>query len=140
MPSRSVCRVWSEPYLLKGTVKFKMFFHKISFIEFSLKDDFLSPPCLKRNDHRRCFVQKGVPKNFANFIVKKTHVFGSLFYKIAGLGLLKRDSNTGIFLWNLRISKKHLFWKTSGNNCFCLNFRKNKLRSNSIPCTSVIIN
>ena len=28
--------------------------------------------------------------------------------------LLKRNSNTGAFLWNLR----HLFWRTSGNHCF----------------------
>ena len=45
----------------------------------------------------------------------------SLFNKVAGLGsatLLKRDSNTGVFLWNLWNFQEQLFLKTSMNNCF----------------------
>ena len=45
------------------------------------------------SSQRRCSVKKGVRKNFPNFTGK--HLCWSLF-------LLKRDSNTGIFLWNLR--------------------------------------
>ena len=33
--------------------------------------------------------------------------------------LLKRDSYTGVFLWNLRNSEEHLFWKQL-NDCFCV--------------------
>ena len=33
--------------------------------------------------------------------------------------LLKRESNTVIFLWNLRNFEEHLFWRTSANDCFC---------------------
>ena len=31
--------------------------------------------------------------------------------------LLKRDSNTGFFLWILRNFQEHLFWRTSVNHC-----------------------
>ena len=41
----------------------------------------------------RCSVKKGVLKNFANFTEK--HMCWSLI-------LLKRDTNTGAFLWNLQ--------------------------------------
>ena len=36
--------------------------------------------------------------------------------------VLKRDSNTGAFLWNLRNFQEHLFWRTSANDCFCRGF------------------
>ena len=35
--------------------------------------------------------------------------------------LLKRDSNTGVLLLNLRNFWEHLFWRTSGNGCFWIN-------------------
>ena len=41
--------------------------------------------------------------------------------------LLKRDSNTGLFLWILRNFKEHLFWRTSANRYFCL-FQVNSLK------------
>ena len=57
-----------------------------------------------RNSHRRCSVKKGVLKNFANFTGKCLRL--SLFLiKLQALRLatlLKRDSNTGVFLWNLQ--------------------------------------
>ena len=57
----------------------------------------------------------GVLKNFANFTGK--HLCWSLFFKklqaFRSEMLLKRDSYTGVFLWNLRNSEEHLFWKTS---------------------------
>ena len=34
--------------------------------------------------------------------------------------LLKRDSNTGVFLWILWNLSEHLFWRTSANSCFWL--------------------
>ena len=34
--------------------------------------------------------------------------------------LLKRHSYTGVFPWNLINSQKHLFWRTSVNDCFCV--------------------
>ena len=33
--------------------------------------------------------------------------------------LLKRDSNTDVFLWISRNFQEHLFWRTSANGCFC---------------------
>ena len=58
---------------------------------------------LFRRSHQRCSV-KGVPENFANFTGK--HLCQSLFLKklqaFRSVTLLKRNSNTGVFLWNLR--------------------------------------
>ena len=34
--------------------------------------------------------------------------------------LLKRDPNTGVFLWTLRNFYEHLCWSTSANDCFCI--------------------
>ena len=34
--------------------------------------------------------------------------------------LLKGDSNTGAFLWNLRNFQEHLFWRKSAKDCFCV--------------------
>ena len=84
------------------------------------------PRC--RSSLRRCSVRKGVLKNFAIFAGE--HLCLSLFLinKVAGLKanllkrrlatLLKRNSNTDIFLWILRNFQEHLIWKTSANGCF----------------------
>ena len=62
-----------------------------------------------------------VLQNFANFTGK--HLCWSLFFKklqaFRPATLLKRDSYTGVFLWNLRNSEEHLFWKQL-NDCFCV--------------------
>ena len=45
------------------------------------------------------------------------------FSKVKGLQacvFIKRDSNTGVFLWTLRNFKEHIFWRTSSNYCFCI--------------------
>ena len=34
--------------------------------------------------------------------------------------LLKRVSNTGVFLWTLQNLQDHLFWSTYANKCFCI--------------------
>ena len=56
----------------------------------------------------------GVLKNFANFTGKR--LCWSLFFKelqaFRPATLLKRNSYTGVFLWNLRNSEEHLFRKT----------------------------
>ena len=38
--------------------------------------------------------------------------------------LLKRESNTGVFLWILEHFKEDLFWRTSANDSFCRQFLK----------------
>ena len=57
-------------------------------------------------------------KNFAIFTGK--HLWWSLF--LIKLQTFrpdsKKDSNTDIFLWMLRNVEKHLFWRTSGDDCF----------------------
>ena len=59
-----------------------------------------------RNSHQRCSVKKGLLKNFANFTGK--HLCWSLFL-IELLDFIKtlskRDSNTGVFLWNVKFLK-----------------------------------
>ena len=53
---------------------------------------------------------------------KKAYVLQSLFSKAAGLKaailLLKRDSKTGAFLWNLRNFQEHLFSENTSGGCF----------------------
>ena len=74
---------------------------------------------LKRS-YWRCSVKKGVFKNFANFTVK--HMCWSfILIKLRAFRpatLLKRDSNTNIFVWNFQNFLEHLFWRTSVNGRF----------------------
>ena len=49
-----------------------------------------------RSSHWNSYVEKGVLRNFANFIGK--HLCRSLFL----IDLLKRDCSTYVFLWNLQ--------------------------------------
>ena len=67
----------------------------------------------------KVFCKNGVLKNLANFTEK--HLCWSLFLiKLrASVSLLKRGSNTSVFLWNLRNFSENLFFRTSRNNCFC---------------------
>ena len=64
-----------------------------------------------KSSHRRCSTQKAVLKSFAIFTGK--HLCWSPFLiKLPALSratLLKRDSNTAIFLWILRIFKSTYF-------------------------------
>ena len=58
---------------------------------------------------------RSVLKNFANF-TEKHLCWGLLFTKLLtfrAATLLKKGPNTGVFLWNLRNSEEHLFWRTS---------------------------
>ena len=73
---------------------------------------------LLRSSHRRCSVKKGVFKNLQKFTGK--HLCCSLFLiklqVFRPATLLNSDSDTDVFLW---IFTKHLFWRTSANDCFC---------------------
>ena len=60
-----------------------------------------------------CSVKKGVLENFAKFTEK--NLCWSAWRPAT---LLKRDSDTSVFLWILRNFPEHLFWKTSANGCF----------------------
>ena len=75
-----------------------------------------------RNSHCQMFFKIGALKNFAAFTGK--HRFWSVSWmKLLAwrsVNILKRDSNTGVFLWILRNFYGHLFWRTSANGCFCL--------------------
>ena len=72
-----------------------------------------------RGSHQKCSVKKGVLKNFSIFTEK--HLCWSLFLiklqVFRAAALLKRDSNTGFFLWILPNFQKHLFWRTPVNGC-----------------------
>ena len=61
-------------------------------------------------------------QNFANF--KGKHLCCSLFFKklqaLRPATLLKRDSYTGVFLWNLRNSEEQLFRRTSERLLLCI--------------------
>ena len=65
-----------------------------------------------KSSHRRFSIKKAVLKNFAIFTGK--HQCWSLFL----VKLLKRDSNTGVFLSILRDFYEHLFWRTDAKHCF----------------------
>ena len=68
------------------------------------------------------FCKKGVFKNFANFTVK--HLCWSLFLItlqfLKPATLLKRYSNTDVFLWNLWNFQENLYWWKPENNYFFL--------------------
>ena len=70
------------------------------------------------------FYKKSVLKNFALFLGKLLcwSLFLIKLQAFSPASLLKRDSNTGVFMCILRIFKKHLFWKTYANGCFWLFF------------------
>ena len=65
-----------------------------------------------RSSRSQIFFKIGIVKIFENFVVK--HLCWSLFLiKLEvwrSAVLLKRDSNTGVFLWNMRNFEEHLFF------------------------------
>ena len=77
----------------------------------------------------KVFYKKAVLKNFAIFTGKRLcwSLFLIKLQDSSPAFLLKRDSNTGLFLWILRNFKEHLFWRTSANRYFCL-FQVNSLK------------
>ena len=77
--------------------------------------------CSYRSGHRRWFIKKSILKNFAIFSGK--NLCWSLFLiklqVFRSATLLKRYSNTGVFLLILRNFQEQLFWITSARGCFC---------------------
>ena len=83
---------------------------------------------LSRSSHRSCSVKKGVLKNLTNFTEKQMwwSLFSIKFQTFSPATLLKIDSDTGVFLWIMRIFWEYLFSRTSVNDyfsrsgCLCL--------------------
>ena len=75
---------------------------------------------------RRSRIHKQPPEVFLKFFANFTgkHLCWSLFFtKLQAFRpatLLKIDSYTGVFLWNLRNSEEHLFWRTSERLLLCI--------------------
>ena len=94
----------------------------------------LAPPPLLKNTW--CVYQKQPPKLFFKKISKiSLGKWWSLF--LIKLIKLKRDSNTGAFLWNLWNFWEHQFWRTSANDCFWYtNIRMHRLEPWQLSPTS----
>ena len=67
---------------------------------------------------RAAVYKKVVLKKLAKFT--GVHLCQSLFFnKVAGQQLyLKRDPDTGVFLWILQNFQEHLFYRTPLDDCF----------------------
>ena len=63
------------------------------------------------------FIKTGALKNFTNLTGK--HCCWSLFLRKLQATLLKRDSNAGVFLRNLRMFYKHLISQITSGGCLC---------------------
>ena len=72
-----------------------------------------------RSSHRRCSLKKGVLKSFSFFLIKL------LAWKACNI-IKKRLQQRYYFLWMLWNFSKHLFWRTSANDCLWIsvNFMK----------------
>ena len=94
--------IWTGKYRLESLRKILVLFSDLHYSEwrFFLYFNLRKHPL-------EVFCKKGVLKNFADFTGK--HWCWSLV-------LLKRDSNTGVFLENLRSFQEHLFWRTTAND------------------------
>ena len=72
----------------------------------------------RESSHRGCSIEKSVLKKFTTFSGKHlrwSHFLTKLLvWRL--LTLLKRESNSGVFLWILRHFKEDLFWITSAND------------------------
>ena len=77
---------------------------------------------------RRSRIDKQPPEVFLNFFANFTgmHLCWSLFFtKLQAFRpakLLKIDSYTRVFLWNLRNSEEHLLWRTSERLLPCIDY------------------
>ena len=68
-----------------------------------------------RSSHRRWFIKKAVPKNFAIFTWKQLcwSLFLMKLQAFTSAALLEKGANTGVLMSLLRKSKEYLFWRTS---------------------------
>ena len=77
---------------------------------------------------RRSRIHKQPPEVFLKFFANFTgkHLCWSLFFtKLQAFRpatLLKIDSYTSVFLWNLRNSEEHLLWRTSERLLLCIDY------------------
>ena len=77
---------------------------------------------------RRSRIHKQPPEVFLKFFANFTgkHLCWSLFFtKLQAFRpatLLKIDSYSSVFLWNLRNSEEHLFWRTSERLFLCIDY------------------
>ena len=114
--SVSFLRLLTQSNILKAASQKPLYKKKKSTLREILKTKRTSTKnCLEKGKSGRSlmFFKIGVLKNFTIFTRK--HVLESLFNKVACLiekTLLKRDSNTGVFLWILRIFLKIYFCRT----------------------------
>ena len=71
---------------------------------------------------KKVICKKGALKNFANFT--GNHLCWSLFIiKLQAWGpatFFKREFDTSVLRWNLRIFQEHLFWRAFVNLCMLL--------------------
>ena len=75
--------------------------------------------------HQRFFIEKAALK-FCS-IHRKTPVSEPKLQTWRLASLLKRDSNTGVFLWMLQNFTEHQFWRTSVNRSYCREFYNNSV-------------
>ena len=73
--------------------------------------------CTVRSSRLQFIFIIGVLKNSTNFTGK--HCVGVSFNKVATATLLKRDSNTDIFLRNSQNFWEYPFFKNTSGGCFC---------------------
>ena len=94
----------------------------IDFYTFSTYNYILTIPT--QPPERKSQAATGEVLSFANFTGK--HLCWSLlFTKLQAFRiatLLKKDPYTGVFLWNLRNSEEHLFWRTSERLLLCIDY------------------
>ena len=97
---RKYINFWN--YFLKLFLNISTGFGYFILTAYQFNSQSMGWPDKHRSCHWRCSVKKGVLKNFTNFIGK--HLW-SLFLVILqtwlAATLLKRDSSTSVFLWNL---------------------------------------
>ena len=76
-------------------------------------------------------------KNFA--ILTGKHLSWSLslvkLKTFSSVTLLKKSSNTGVFLWTLKIFKEHIFYRIPPDDCFCIQDH-HIVKSRKINCVS----
>ena len=71
------------------------------------------------SSHWKCSVKKGIFKNFANFTGK--HLCWSFFLIMVPrvCNFIKKRLQRKYFRVKVPNFLEHLFWRTSGNSCFC---------------------
>ena len=74
-----------------------------------------------RRSRSQMFFKINILRNFVNFIAKHPVCRSLIFKKLQAwrtATLLKGDSNTGVFLWNLRNFYEQLFLQNTSSGCF----------------------